>query len=740
MSQALDSRIDRLYKLLPAIYRMRDAAEEGYALQAFLRVIAEQVSVVEDNIGQLYEDWFIETAEDWAVPYIADLIGYQRVIGAASTGDASTEQVRALNRILVPRREVANTIRYRRRKGTLAVLEQLARDVAGWPSHAVEFFKLLGWAQNLNHQHPERARLVDIRDTDALDLIDDPFDGAAHTVEVRRPQSHRVKGRSNIPSVGLCVWRLKPYSLTEAPAYCAENAGPHCYTFSVLGQDAPLYVWPSPGGAGPSGELGVPAPIRRVPFDRHKERFYGPGKSMTIWAEGWPYAEAPQPVPASAVIPADLSDWQYVPPKDHVAADPVLGRFAFPPSQLPRKGVRVTYHTAFSDDMGGGEYGRTLSDPSPREVDGAEVAPTYYRVGRSEQFHRIGEAIGQWRQAKPLDAVIELMDSGGDVEPIYGELAEGQSLQLRAASGVRPTIRLLDWQTDLPDALGIVMAEGSRFMMDGLLITGRAVHITGPARDGRADLPPVCQSDIIIRHCTLVPGWGIDCDCEPKRPAEPSLELYNVRARLFIDHSIIGSIQVHENEVTQDPIPVSICDSILDAMEPGREAIGSPGYPVAHARVTIRRATVWGVVDVHAIELAENSIFMDCLNVARRQIGCMRFCYVPTGCRTPRRYHCQPDMVVETAKQADLDPAQQRAAVAGERQRVRPQFTSDCYGLPAYAQLSLECAEEIRRGASDESEMGAFHNLYQPQREAILAARLNEFTPAGLEAGIIFAS
>jgi hypothetical protein len=34
--------------------------------------------------------------------------------------------------------------------------------------------------------------------------------------------------------------------------------------------------------------------------------------------------------------------------------------------------------------------------------------------------------------------------------------------------------------------------------------------------------------------------------------------------------------------------------------------------------------------------------------------------------------------------------------------------------------------------------MGAFHDLYQPQREASLRARLEEYTPAGTDVGIIF--
>src|SRR6266478_2479734 len=156
---ATDPRLDRLTKLLPAVYRMRDA-DQKYPLQALLRVIAEQVNVVEDDMQQLYENWIIETAEDWAVPYIADLIGYRPVSDAGQAGEVTTAEGRALNGVLIPRREVANTIKYRRRKGTLALLELLANDVAGWPARAVEFFKLLGWTQNINHLHIHRAGTV----------------------------------------------------------------------------------------------------------------------------------------------------------------------------------------------------------------------------------------------------------------------------------------------------------------------------------------------------------------------------------------------------------------------------------------------------------------------------------------------------------------------------------------------------------------------------------------------------
>src|SRR5215213_5763471 len=158
---------DRLYELLPAVYRQRDA-ERSRPLQALLRVIGEQVDAVEEDISQLYEDWFIETCQDWVVPYIGDLIGYRPVHEVGEPGDVGTPEAQQLNKILIPRREVANTIRYRRRKGTLPLLELLARDVAGWPARAVEFYKLLGFTQHMGHLRLDRGRTVDLRRGEAL--------------------------------------------------------------------------------------------------------------------------------------------------------------------------------------------------------------------------------------------------------------------------------------------------------------------------------------------------------------------------------------------------------------------------------------------------------------------------------------------------------------------------------------------------------------------------------------------
>ncbi len=106
------------------------------------RLIARELGALEENLEQLYDDQFIETCADWVAPYIGDLIGYRPLHGVAP-------------RVASPRAEVANTIAYRRRKGTALMLEQLAHDVTDWPARAVEFFEQLATTQYMNHLRPQ---------------------------------------------------------------------------------------------------------------------------------------------------------------------------------------------------------------------------------------------------------------------------------------------------------------------------------------------------------------------------------------------------------------------------------------------------------------------------------------------------------------------------------------------------------------------------------------------------------
>jgi hypothetical protein len=739
------NKADRLYELLPSIYRMVDT-EEGYSLQALLQVIAEQVNIVEEDITHLYDNWFIETCDDWVVPYIGELIGFQPVHEAGEPGDPRESQGHARNKILIPRREVANVISYRRRKGTLALLELLANNVAGWPARAVEFYKQLGWTQHLNHPRLRRGQPANLVAGEKLDLLGSPFGKTTHTVDVRRINSHRTAGHFNIGSAGLFVWRLKTYSVTETPAYCIEEEGPECYTFNALGHDTPLYnlAQPETSPTHIADVLNLPTPIRRRPFvdyssesePRHASTdYYDRSLSVCLPDRTGELKE----VAREFVIPANLSDWhRFRPARGFVAVDPVRGRIVFPSNQKPRHGVVVSYQYAFSADIGGGEYERPLSEAPDASI---------FRVGKNEPLTTIKAAMQAWetRQPKPRAAVIEIQDSGVYTEQLNVDLAPGEYLQVRAAQRKRPVLRLLDYMASLPDALRIQGKKGSRFILDGLTIGGRGLQINGqedttdesmetPATPGDNDL-----CDVTIRHCTLVPGWSLHCDCEPQRPNDPSLELEYSRARIRIEHSILGGITTEARERASEPQQIQITDSILDATSEERLALGSSRGAVAYVALTIARSTVIGRVQTHSIELAENTIFNGVVTVARRGRGCVRFCYVPDESRTPRRYECQPDLV----KQAVMEKtglADKAAMMDQEADRVRPIFNSLRYGTPAYCQLADRCAEEITRGADDESEMGVFHDLFQPQRAANLRARLDEFTPAGIDAGIVYAN
>lgn len=817
-------KADRLYNLLPAIYRIRDA-DTGWQLQAFLRVITEQVDVVETDIAQLYQNWFIETCQDWIVPYIGDLVGYQQVHQAGEPGDVTTQEGLERNDILIPRRDVANTLHNRRRRGTLAMLEQLARDVANWPyAHAVEFYKYLGVTQNSNFGRADRGHLIDVRDSATLYTMGSPFASEAHTVDIRRLLSQHAPGRYNIPSVGLFIWQLKVYPVTRTHAYHDREGDANHFTFSALGNDIPLYTQPAPrrmvnGQPQAVDELNFPQPISLRSFEKQLTDYYGDiqaGKSLEIWevkaehgrheqeephehreqhelreheerreqreqrghsehhahytvesehheqpvtagqqpSAQLPVQTPPQPQPrvieTSRIVAADLSGWKYTPRPGFVAVDTQLGRIAFPRkprSEIPQE-VFVSYYYAFSTDMGGGAYKRKMVQPVNVQLfvveKDAPPLPSPIDVldpNKRPLFPTIKDALAAWKQWKtengqsPQPAqehgLIEIRDDGFYSEQFTIDFEENEYLTIRAANRKRPILRVLEpEEDDDPDALVITGEYGSRFTLDGLQITGCPLRFEGTIDTVR------------IRHCTLIPGLGIDCDCNPLHPEKPSIFINQTGTKVTIEQSIVGSLEVYQDEIHEEPLHIDISDSILDATSEKLNALSASDDLIAYAILNITRSTVLGRVLVHAIDTAENSIFQGMVTVARRQRGCMRFCSIVPGSRTPRRYHCQPDLVDQAV---DLrlkgQPTQVRdEAKLLERDRVRARFNSVRYGQATYCQLSSLCALEIRRGADDEAEMGVFHDLFQPQREANLRARLGDFTPAGMETDILYVS
>jgi hypothetical protein len=282
----------------------------------------------------------------------------------------------------------------------------------------------------------------------------------------------------------------------------------------------------------------------------------------------------------------------------------------------------------------------------------------------------------------------------------------------------------------------LALDEDATLVLDGVVLAGAPLVIDEIADTGLRNL--------VVRHCTLVPGIGRTPTGEPTSTGRPSLIVLHPFASITVDHCITGPIVAVEDS------EVAVSHSVIDASSPteiafcGRPAPSGGGLRTVTTaadrltgdglepggRLELESCTVVG--KVHATRLdVSNSIMLAALTegtdpwpapvwAERRQVGCMRFSYVPASARTPRRYRCVP--------RDGLDPG------------IVPNHTSLRFGDAAYGQLRRATNDAVRLGTEDESEMGVTRELYAPQREANLRLRLDEYLRFGLEAGVFYAT
>src|SRR5262249_42776079 len=427
-----------------------------------LSIVAEQVAVLEENLEELYDDQFIETCAEWVVPYIGDLVGAR---GLQVFPSATFSQ----------RSQVANTIAYRRRKGTAAVIEQLARDVTDWDASAVEYFKLLATTQYMKHLRPSNLAIADLRHHDSLDSIGTPFDSVARTGEVRRIQSGR--GQYNIPDIGVFLYQLSAFRVNSA----AYKLDARRYLFSPIGKDVALFNKEVAESqiSSLSGRVNVTLPIGRRLLDQSLKTYYGKDqqgpKSILINVNGNDVLgedsggspTSPPGLQLSDLIQVcDLSDvkdsggnvigWAHK-PASRIAIDPVLGRIAFPENSPAPVTVHASFHCGFSAEMGGGNYERVSTFS-------ASLKPLI-RVPRD--------------RATISAAMAALASTGGVVEVDSDEtfvetpsivVPASKTIELRAADRRRPVL--------VPSgAIQVTGGDESAVIINGLLISGGAITV-----------------------------------------------------------------------------------------------------------------------------------------------------------------------------------------------------------------------------------------------------------------------
>ena len=758
---------ERLYRLLPAIHRVRDAGE-GEPLRALLGVIEEEFERIEADTAGLYDNWFIETCEEWVVPYIGDLLGVRPIQPIASAGVSA-------------RAYVANTIAYRRRKGTAVVLEQLARDTTGWPARAVEFFQRLSTTQHMNHVRPQAHATASLRDASTAELAGSAFERFSHSAEVRRAGTRG--GRYNIPNVGMFLWRLNSYPLgfgapeDAAPDFVSARDKGGWWSMHPAGLDTPLFNRPRTETTIThlAEEDNVPGPLRRLAIHAELERlrrgtalpapvFMTPADPvLRIWArlagENTPVEVRREDIYFCA-LPDEVLLASPVPRA--VALDPARGRLAFAPT-LAVDEVWTQHSYGFPGDLGGGPYDRNDAvfeanrgvavDASAIGDTGGFFEPGVWQVGVSHLldpasadagvtlFATLREAVAVWNLQKAgRVGVIVLMDSLSDID---GPMSSDLSLEIEIGAASQLLIVAGAWPLEagpLPGVLrrvpGHFDAQQVRAHFAGeIVVRGTAAasstnagacFINGLLLEGHISIAPGNLGQLSLAHCSLVAG-----------PASLGAVLVapygNERLQLQLTHSICGLVSA------AGPIAgITVADSIVGTDQ------GSPALSVdaPETALDLVRSSFFGGVLALSLS-ASDCIFAGGVQVLRRQTGCVRFSYVPPGSAAPRRYRCQPQLEVDTRvrqmqQSGVVTPAQAATVAAEVAAAVKPLFVSRDLGDAGYGQLELRCAVQIRTGAESGAEMGAFEFLRQPQREANLRGALDEYLRLGLEAGVFF--
>src|SRR5260370_528238 len=499
--------------------------------------------MMEEDLAQLYDNLFIETCAPWVVPYIGDLIG----VGTVNRTGIVPASMRA---------EVANTLRYRRAKGTLVVLEQLAHDTTGWEAHSIEYFQLLAATQHTNHVRLQKGAFVDLRDQEPLERITTPFDRIARSVDVRHINNGR--GRSNIPNVGIFLWRLQSFSLTAPPAFEVDA---HRFLFNPLGIDTRLFNRPRTE-AGPgvlSNPINVPEPLERRLLSAHLDDYYGLDQSILLNVDGNPVLPGQGQQTSDLISACYLSDfsagWAHA-PKNEIAIDPELGRIAFPASQSP-KTVSVSFHYGFSAEMRGGEHPRAAS-----------FDPLLSPVRQTKSPAKIQDGLN----GLAAGGVLEVVDNAKYSETL-SIAASTHRFFLRAGDGQRPLL-------NLSAAFAISGAAGGEVTLNGLLIVG-TIHVTGGL------------SRLTLAHCTIVPA-----------AAAPSLIVESDGTTVAIDHSILGGIR------TVSTATLKINSSIIDAIAEQNVAFAAVDGNSTGGHLDIENSTVIGQVHATELTLVSNSILL----------------------------------------------------------------------------------------------------------------------------------
>ncbi len=721
---------DKLWQLLPAVYRAEDSTrlDQAGPLREMVNRIGVQAAILRRSIDRLWADQSIETCDDWVIAYLGDLLNTNLVASLDARGQ---------------RLDVAKTIYYRRRKGTVALLEELAHDVTGWEVRVVEFFRRL----SRNHHgldpeiglpaatpNPIGSRALqqaqglvgpltntplggwaDLRHVYGAAKTSTAFDEFYHLADVRQGQGQL--GWYAIPRLGVFLWRLRSFGVNRTTPMAYSTCPDH-YSFDPTGREIPLFAaeshvyedrWVSPAEWQLPGELSAPL------LQAELANLYacvGSDGQLILNSVGV-FDSTGDLVPIED-ISADLRQWGEDPDIAFLI-DPARGRLIKGPA-APDGNPNVTYHYGFSACIGAGPYDRLSLGLGPTPTPELETKVQ----GGGDSLNTALSSLGS-------EGALTLEDSL--TYTTVSDVTDIQAVTLRADNHQRPLIRLLapalptdptsEWVftgSTAPDAQNTLILEG-------LFISGGDIVLRG------------AFDQVILRCCTLDPGevdpaatlpyprypYGKAVDLRPlstdRRLLVPChLYIEGQVNQLIIDRCILGPIYTRADSSGIQHLIMH--DSIVQAVHPDEAA-----FNLGTGITELVRCTVLGKTDVHRL-MASGCILDDLITATDAQHSCLRFSAWATGSTVLHPYEC-----------VEIRP-------------IAPLFTSRVFGQPGYAQLQTGADRLIQtssgggkatllEGAEDGSEMGAFAREKNAIKQRSLRIKYDEFMPLGLSPVLI---
>ncbi|MDC0672877.1 hypothetical protein [Nannocystis radixulma] len=715
---------EKLWDWIPGVYRDADgAAPNQHVLRAIIQAVAEQAAVARRSIDRLWEDQSIEYCDDWIVPFIGDLVG--------------TRLVPALN-ARARRVDVARTIYYRRRAGTITVLEQLILDMAGWDGAVVESFRRLGRTHHALDPQPRphgrftltpAGGIADLRSPRGVELAHGTWDELAHTADLWQQRGHM--GRYGIPKLNHHLYRMQAFKVEAPTPYSFPNRS---YTFDPSGRDIPLFMpsYRPEDGCRRRAEEDVAGPIRcrllghaeyeitAAVFEAMKSELVATAAENDLAKFlGVRFRNEYRLRDTLETLHADLTNetnfyklLELALTDDSAKAALVrdarafkITRFVDPNDlQIPPERTLAGNLQNWGADLPALTEKLLMVDPVrgrywfPNNPPPAGTKVAHYYYGFSGDL-----GAGTYdRRASVLTEADDTFTNGNFTVPspwknvytfadsktyLVANVTTFNNLTLQAASQQRPYLRQdtaegNDWEFTSSGANPQLTLDGLWYGGGKLLLAGNYARVT-------------------IRHCTLDPG-GTKADTTPLVPTE--LVVQGTIDELIIENSILPGIKLSGSGAVDD---LYLRDSIVASTDAAMK-IALPATNLHFERCTLAVETLGLRIDATEV-LAQRPI-----KVTDHQQGCVRFSVLAPDSHTPQVY--PPPGIAE----------------------VYPHFfVSTRFGDPGFYVLSESAPEMVVRGAENGSEIGAYSKLLNPLKLDSVRAKVHEFMPMGRIAAFI---